>query len=143
MNEQTAAALAVHAMAVRFELVLHGEDQSHLRAAGEEALDEITALEAQLSLYRAESELSWINSRAAHEGVKVEPRLFRLLQMAKTLHVETDDAFDVTIAPLMHAWGFVGGDGKMPNPKELEAARNVVGMEHVRLDEADFTVRFD
>ena len=42
--------LARHAMATRFELVLHGENAVALRAAGEEALDEIERLEDRLSL---------------------------------------------------------------------------------------------
>ena len=143
MNEPIFIALSTYAMATRFELVLHGEDQCHLRAAGEEALEEITGLDDQLSLYRPESELSWVNARAAREPVKVEPRLFRLLQTATRLHAGTDGAFDVTIGPLMRAWGFAGGGGKAPEPEELEAARNVVGMEYVRLNEGDFTVRFE
>ena len=39
-------------MATRFEILLHGEKEAALRAAGEEALDEVERLEAQLSLYR-------------------------------------------------------------------------------------------
>jgi len=38
--------LARHAMATRFELVLQGDDPTALRAAGEEALDEVTRLES-------------------------------------------------------------------------------------------------
>ena len=34
--------LARNAMATRFEMMLHGEDELGLRAAGEEALDEIS-----------------------------------------------------------------------------------------------------
>ena len=41
--------LARNAMATRFEMVLYGEDELALRAAGEEALDEITALAAPLN----------------------------------------------------------------------------------------------
>ena len=143
MNERTVVALAAHAMATRFELVLHGQDQCHLRAAGEEALEEIIGLEAQLSPYRPESELSWINAHAAHEPVKAEPRLFRLLQLAKVLNAETDGAFDVTIAPLMRAWGFSRDKGKVPTADQLEAARHAVGMDHVLLNENNSTVKFD
>src|SRR5207249_7206705 len=51
-------------------------------------------------------------------------------------------AFDITVAPLMHCWGFVGGTGRLPGAGELEAAQAVVGMHRVDLDEAAFTVRF-
>jgi len=39
-------------MATRFELVMYGDEPIRLRAAGEEALDEIDRIEDQLSLYR-------------------------------------------------------------------------------------------
>lgn len=135
--------LARHAMATRFELVLHGEDLVALRAAGEEALDEIDRLENQLSLYRAGSEIAQLNARAAIESVRVTPELFALLRHAERLHVETGGAFDITIAPLVRCWGFMGGSGTMPTPAEITAAQSTVGMSHVQLDEARRTVRFD
>ncbi len=130
-------------MATRFELVLHGDDPTRLRAAGEEALAEIEHIESQLSLYRTDSELSWINAHAGRERVPVEPRLFRLLQLCTRLSDLTDGAFDVTVTPLTRCWGFVGGTGHIPTPAELDAARAVTGMHHVELDEDGSTVRFD
>src|SRR5437870_1587280 len=97
--------LARHAMATRFEIALPGDDQVRLRAAGEEALAEIERLEAQLSFYRASSEISDLNARAAAEPVAVDPRLFRLLQRARTLSEATEGAFDITVATLMRCWG--------------------------------------
>jgi thiamine biosynthesis lipoprotein len=134
--------LARHAMATRFEIVLCGADEVFLRAVGEEALDEIERLEAQLSFYRDESEISGINARAAREPVPVEPRLFQLLQRAAQLSAETDGAFDVTVAPLMRCWGFVRGTGAMPPPEAIEEARQCVGMNLVQLDEENYTIRF-
>ena len=134
--------LARDAMATRFELVLHGENAAALRAAGEEALDEIARLENQLSLYRPGSEIAQLNARAASEAVRVTPELFALLQHAQKLHAETGGAFDITIAPLVRCWGFMGANGKMPLPEEVAAARDLVGMSRVELDERNRAVRF-
>ena len=135
-------AVARNAMATRFEILLHGENPRSLRAAGEEALDEIDRLEAQLSLYRPTSEIAHLNGRAAREAVRVSPNVFRLLQQAQELSRETDGAFDITIAPLVRCWGFMGATGKFPEPGEVEAARAKVGMSLVELQADDFTVRF-
>jgi len=134
--------LARHAMATRFELVLHGDDPIALRAAGEEALNEIDRLENQLSLYRPGSEIAQLNARAAREAVRVTPELFALLQHAQQLHAETQGAFDITIAPLVRCWGFMGGTGKMPAPDEIAEARARIGMQHIQLDAGNRTVRF-
>src|SRR3989442_7845792 len=104
ISTMTTVALARHAMATRFEIVLHGENEVGLRAAAEEALDEIERLEAQLNLYQPTSEISHINARAALEPVRVEPSLFRLLQHAQRMSRETESAFDITVAPLMRWW---------------------------------------
>jgi thiamine biosynthesis lipoprotein len=134
--------LARHAMATRFELVLHGDDPVALRAAGEEALDEIDRLENRLSLYRPGSEIAQLNARAAREPVRVSPELFALLKHAQQLHAETSGAFDITVAPLVRCWGFMGASGRMPSPGEVVAARELVGMHNVQLDAQSRAVRF-
>lgn len=134
--------LARHAMATRFELVLHGENPAALRAAGEEALAEIERLEAQLSLFRPSSEIAHLNARAGRERVRVSPPLFRLLEWARRLHRESGGAFDITIAPLVKCWGFMGGQGRKPAEAEIAEARSRVGMPLVDLDPSDFSVRF-
>ncbi len=134
--------LACHAMATRFEIVLHGDNPVALRAAGEEALEEINHLEAQLSLFRPESEISHLNASAARRPVRVSPPLFALLEHARRLNDESGGAFDITIAPLMQCWGFMGGSGHFPTAGDLAAARARVGMSLVHLDPVDLTVEF-
>jgi FAD:protein FMN transferase len=135
--------LARNAMATRFEIALHGDNLVALRAAGEEALDEIERLEARLSLYQPSSEIARLNARAALGPVRVTPEVFGLLQHAQRLHQESGGAFDITIAPLVRCWGFMGGSGHLPDPGELVEARASVGMALVHLDPSDYTVRFE
>jgi thiamine biosynthesis lipoprotein len=135
--------LARHAMATRFEIVLHGESQSRLQGAGEEALAEVERIEAQLSIYRPSSEIARVNACAAREPVRVTPPVFRLLEQARRLHRESGGAFDITIAPLVRCWGFMDGSGSWPDPAEVARVRRQVGMQHVILDEENLTVRFD
>lgn len=130
-------------MATRFEIVLYGADPSRMRAAGEEALAEIERLDRQLSFYRAESDVSWINAHAAREPVRVEPGLFELLRLACRLHDATEGAFDITVAPLMRAWGLAGGAGRVPSDREIADALESVGIGHMRLQEAESTVFFE
>jgi len=134
--------LARHAMATRFEIVLHGDNPTALRAAGEEALQEIDRLEAQLSVFRPTSEIAHLNARASRELVRVTPRLFRLLEWARRLSEESGGAFDITIAPLVRCWGFMGGEGRMPGEEQIAAARKCVGMQLVEMHPTDSTVRF-
>ena len=130
-------------MATRFEMVLFGPDPVSLRGAGEEALDEVDRLEAQLSLFKATSEIAHLNARAAFEPVRVTPAVFALLQHARQLTRETGGAFDITVAPLVRCWGFMAGSGRVPTPEELARARATVGMHLVHLDPGTRSVIFE
>jgi thiamine biosynthesis lipoprotein len=137
-----AVQLALEAMATRFEIVLQGPSARTLRAAGEEALAEIERVERQLSLYIPESEIARVNTRAAFEPVCVSPPVFALLKQARQLSEATQGAFDVTLAPLVRSWGFMGGDGAPPDVDELRQARQSIGFHNLLLDESGQTVRF-
>lgn len=143
MNATPAPLLvARHAMATRFEFALHGENPVALRAAAEEALDEIQRLESLLSLYRPHSDIGRVNARAALEPVRVMPEVARLIVHALELAALTGGAFDITAGPLIRAWGFVGGPGREPDLETLAEARACVGHELVAVDCARHTVRF-
>ena len=134
--------LALHAMATRFELLIHGEDMIQLRGAGEEALAEIKRLEQQLSFYDPTSEISQVNCNASEGPVRVTPRLYSLLRTAADVHYKTHGAFDVTVGPLMRCWGFVRGTGSWPDKHARKEALSRTGMDKVVLDDAKRTVAF-
>lgn len=135
--------VARNAMATRFEIVLHGTNATMLRAAGEEALDEIARLESQLSLYRPTSEIARVNARAAYEAVRVTPPVFKLLRHARDLSNACAGTFDITVAPLVRCWGFMGGTGQPADSKQLAEACQCIGMSHVHFDDARQTIQFD
>jgi thiamine biosynthesis lipoprotein len=129
-------------MACEFEVQLaaaRDDDSMHHVFA---ALDLAEVLEAQLSVYRADSEVTAINRTAHAETVAVEPSLFALLQQAERLYRETDGAFDITTGPLSNAWGFSRREGSIPSEEALVAARERVGMHHVSLDNEAGSIRF-
>lgn len=134
--------LSTYAMATRFEVVMYGANEILLRAAGEEALQEIERLAAQLSFYAADSEIHFLNTHAAQRPIRVEPRLFVLLQRCAALTEATDGAFDVTVGPLMRAWKFFKVKNAVPSNEELAAARASTGFQHIIFDEETFSIQF-
>ena len=120
-----------------------GPDRASLAEAVTAGLDEVDRLDALLSHYRAETPLSRLNREAARGPVEVEPELADLLDVCLRWSRDSDGAFDVTVGPLMKAWGFFRGEGKMPDDARLAAAREVVGFRHVSVDRERHTVAFD
>jgi len=135
--------VASEAMATRFEAAIHGAPEATLRAAAEEALGEIVRLESMLSLFQPTSEIAHINERAAHEPVPISPELLTLLLRCRSLHTETDGAFDITIAPLMRCWRFMNDTGAVPSEDAIVEALEYTGMQHVKLDENNCTVSLE
>lgn len=133
---------ALPAMGCLFEAWLCGDDETWLAGVAEEALAEVARLEAQLSHYRDDSDVARLNALAAREWVRVEPELFRLLELCARISRETGGAFDITAGPLVKAWGFYTGEGRVPTEEEIAAARARVGMGRVRLDRKRSAVRF-
>jgi thiamine biosynthesis lipoprotein len=129
------------AMACRFEITLPQTAQTGVRVASA-ALDEVARLEQQLTVFRADSEVSAINQHAATEAVPVEPGLFALLELCQQLARATAGAFDITAGPLSRCWGFVRRQGRIPTREEIEQARQCVGGEKLRLDTENKTIRF-
>lgn len=127
-------------MATRWEVLLPGSDRVKLQAAAEMALDEIERLEQQLSRFLHTSDVSQINSSPAGVAVRLEPRLFALIQMAASIHQATEGAFDITLGPLLNAWGFTGaGAGEVHHPA-IREARACCGLHLVDLDPAEQTL---
>ena len=131
------------AMGTVFTVVAYGRDARTLAQVVNEAFEEIDRVDAQMSNYRPESELGGINRRAARQSVMVEPRLFQLIRDSLRYSEETGGAFDITVGPLMKAWGFFRGQGRVPSRSELSQVLKRVGYRHVKLDPATRTLRFD
>lgn len=129
------------AMACRFEITLNGAKHDGVSSA-QEALRLIDRLEDQLSVFRETSEISGINRIAGSKAVAVEPGLFKLFLLCEALNRATEGAFDITTGPLTRCWGFLRREGRVPESIELEEARSRIGMQHVRFDRDNRTVRF-
>ncbi len=135
--------LSRKAMAGEFEICLPIAIAGEATAAALRALDLVQALERQLSFFKPESDISRINRTAAEREVEVEPRLFRLFELAMQVWRDSGGAYDLTAAPLWEAWGFARRAGAIPTAEQLAAARELIGSQWVELDPRRSTIRFN
>lgn len=129
-------------MACVYSIVVYGEDEGSLRQIVNEAFDEVDRIDRLMSHYKPASPLSRLNRDAARGPMQVEPELFDFIAECLRYSRESDGAFDITVGPLMKAWGFFRGEGRMPSAAELAAARGAIGYQHVVLNAAERTIRF-
>ncbi len=130
-------------MACTYSIVAYGREEHELKKILNEALDEIDRIDRLMSHYKKESELSKINREASKRPVRVEPELFDFISECIKYSRESDGAFDITVGPLMKAWGFFRDEGRLPSDSELSSARRSTGYQHIILNDNEKTVRFD
>lgn len=106
------------------------------------AFDEIDRLEALLSNYQPSSELSRISREAGAGPVVTDPETFRFLERSQYWSERSGGAFDITVGPLLRAWGFKARSGHVPTEAEQRGLRAEVGWDKVKLDPETHTVRF-
>lgn len=96
----------------------------------EAILSELNAVDASLSMFNPESTLSRLNRGEDPDADKLLAYLFpKAMKVAEA----TDGAFDITIAPLVNAWGFGFKKADWPSPEEIDSIRSFVGYEKVRM----------
>jgi thiamine biosynthesis lipoprotein len=132
----------VDAMGTTYVIVAYGGDANRLRAAVEDASEEVRRLDRLLSNYLPASEWSQVNSLAANQPVRVSPELFQLIAACVEYSRQSEGAFDITVGPLMRVWGFYKGTGHLPHRAEIRGALGHVGYQNILLDPKNNTVRF-
>lgn len=109
-------------------------------AAVEAAEQEILRLDELLSVSGENSEIRRVNDG---ENVTLSEDTAALVEQALTLAEETGGAFDVTIYPLMKAWGFSSGAYQVLDQQQRSQLLTLVGREHVHYDGEAGTLRLD
>ena len=130
-------------MACVYAIEAYGPDAQALPRILDEAFDEVDRIDRLMSHYKPESAVSRINREAAQHPVPVDPELFDFIVDAMRYNRDSDGAFDITVGPLMKAWGFFRGEGRVPADDVLASAHRHVGGAHVRVDPVARTIAFD
>jgi len=130
-------------MACTYSIVAYGNDMQSMRKIVDRAFDEVDRIDRLMSHYKPESPLSQLNRQASQGPMRVEPELFDFIAECLRYSSSSDGAFDITVGPLMKAWGFFRGEGRIPSEQELSVARRSVGYHHVVLDARERTIYFD
>ncbi len=133
---------AADAMGSEFRIACYAPETALAANAVMAAFDEARRIDAFLSNYKPDSELSRINREAGGRAVAISQEMTDLLAACLRYHRISEGAFDITVGALVEAWGFFRGAGKMPGRPALWLARRKVGSQHMRLDRANRTVRF-
>ncbi|MCR5556257.1 MAG: FAD:protein FMN transferase [Butyrivibrio sp.] len=114
------------------ELQAYGNDQV---LADAEAM--IRDIEKKVSVTDEGSEISALNSNGKAELSEITGDLLsRALEICR----ETEGALDISIYPVLKAWGFTTGEYQVPSEKELSSLLQSVDYRKVALDNGSATI---
>lgn len=87
-----------------------------------------------LSPFNKSSVITAINNNTS---TKADKYLTEVFTLAQTVNKETDGAFDITVAPLVNAWGFGFRNGTRPTDAQTDSLLAIVGQEKVTLKDGE------
>lgn len=96
----------------------------------------VARIDALMSTYRPQSELSRFNASSGRGWVGVSADTHAVISAANATAAASEGAFDVTVGPLVNLWGF-GSQGRAGAPPSDEAIADVAArIGHARLEAA-------
>ena len=129
------------AMDTTMQITVYGEYEEEAASA---VVSEINRLEQLLSRTRDDSQVAQINAHAGDgTAVQVSGEVADLLALAQGYSAQTQGAFDITIAPLMDAWGFTKDAYRVPTQAELDALLPLVDDQALEVDTQAGTARLE
>jgi FAD:protein FMN transferase len=106
--------------------------EAAVRDAAQGALE---AVETAMSAYRPESELSRFNAHASALPFTFSADTFAVFGLAQEVSAATGGAFDITVAPVVDAWGFgPGRRQRVVDTAEIGALEKRIGWRMLALD---------
>ena len=101
---------------------------------------ELHRVDVSLSMFNKESLLSRVNR---NEDVQADSLFRRVFELSRMVSEATGGAFDITVAPLVNAWGFGYKNGELPTDAEVDSLRQLVGWERISLTSDGRVVKAD
>lgn len=111
----------------------------HITYHSEKKLDEgikdaLDKVNNSLSPFNEKSIISAINNNAS---MKTDSMFVRVFNLAKQISVETNGAFDITVAPLVNLWGFGFKNMDNVNDAVIDSLMQFIGFESVSLENGE------
>ena len=92
----------------------------------------LKGVDASLSMFNPKSTISRINRG---ETDTLDTHLAEILPMAQSISDATGGAFDITVAPLVNAWGFGFKSGQLPTDAQVDSLRALVDYKSISIEE--------
>ncbi|MDD6510821.1 MAG: FAD:protein FMN transferase [Prevotella sp.] len=105
------------------------QSNDNLKPEIEKALAEV---DASLSPFNEKSVITHVNK---NEAVTLDDHFITVFRLSSEIYKDTEGAFDITVAPLVNAWGFGFKNGITPDRHAIDSLMQFVGFDKVKLQD--------
>ena len=125
-------------MGTKVSVELWHSDDSVAAKCSEQVFDEMHRIDALMSPYKSNSEITAINQNAAIEAVRVDTELYQLIKKSITFSEQSNGAFDITFASIGHRYDY--RNKQHPSEQAIQTKLSSINFRNLILENQ--TVRF-
>lgn len=92
----------------------------------------LAEVDASLSPFNEKSVITHVNK---NEAVTLDDHFITVFRLSSEIYKDTEGAFDITVAPLVNAWGFGFKNGITPDRHAIDSLMQFVGFDKVKLQD--------
>ena len=122
--------------------LIFGTTYSVTYQCGEDLQEEIEAelkkVDDEFSMFNSQSIVARLNNG---EQPELSNDFIDVFKLARQVSEDTNGAFDITVAPLVNAWGFGFKHEQMPSKEQVDSLRELIGYRYVTLKDKTITMQ--
>ena len=132
-------------MGTYFRITMIGENEEDLIRHESALQDTMESVNQSMSNYIDDSQVSRFNRMPAQQSMQVSIAFADVIRESLIISELSAGAFDITVSPLINAWGF-GEDGaveRQPGQAELDRLAKTIGYQRLKLKGQDLAKSVD
>ena len=122
--------------------LIFGTTYSVTYQCGEDLQEEIEAelkkVDDEFSMFNSQSIVARLNNG---EQPELSNDFIDVFKLARQVSEDTNGAFDITVAPLVNAWGFGFKHEQMPSKEQVDSLRELISYRYVTLKDKTITMQ--
>jgi thiamine biosynthesis lipoprotein len=124
---------AKYIMGTVYEIAVYDDQPARASQAIDKAFTEIGRLDAILSNFKPDSDLSRLNRNAHYHAEEVPTDLYRVIEESVRYSKVSGGKFDITVAPLVDLWKAALRGERLPTEAQQQKLRACVGYQKIEL----------
>lgn len=130
------------AMGTVVQVTFWTDDEAAAAVAAEAVFTEMKRLDAVMTTWTADSEVSKVNANAGGKPVAVSDETFRVIARAQDVAIKSRGIFDITVGAFKGLWRFDEDlDGQLPDMKDVRARKKLVNYRDLVINVKNKTVQ--